>query len=139
VPNKTGINFFIESIAIIKDVAYGRTSNDLVLRITPSEITKLESPGNCEALTTTTSGTILASFRSSGIYEYTDEWHKKFNSPYPSTEAEHWAYIAESDGQVAFAITSKPRLYEGKVKYLGQTTLWLSEGNELRNVPLGER
>jgi hypothetical protein len=44
VPNKTGINFFIEEVAIVKDVAYGLTSNGLVLRITPSEITKLESP-----------------------------------------------------------------------------------------------
>jgi hypothetical protein len=139
VPNKTGINFFIEGVAIVKDVAYGRTSNGLVLRITPSEITKLESPSNCEAIATTTSGTLLASFRGSGIYEYTDEWHKKFSSPYSSTEAEHWAYIAESDGQVAFAITSMPHLYGEKVKYLGQTTLWVSEGNELRNVPLGER
>jgi hypothetical protein len=139
VPNKTGKRFFAEQIVVIRDVAYVLTRNGLIFRVTSSEIAKLDALDDCEAIVATTSGSLLASFRNSGVYEYTDGWQKRFSSPYSSTEAEHWAYLAESDGQVAFAITSKPQGYGESTKYPGQTTLWVSRGGELKAVPIGER
>jgi hypothetical protein len=139
VTNKTGENFFVEQVVLVNDVAYIRTTKGHILRITPAEITKLDAPGECEAMTVTTSGSLLASFRNSGIYEYKGGWNKKYSSPYPPAEGEHWAYLAESDGQVAFAVSPKPQLHEDRVKYINRATLWLSDGDELKAVKVGER
>ena len=139
VPNKTGKNFFSEQIAIVRDVAYVLTRDGHIFRITPSEIAKLEGPNDCEAIVVTTSGYLLASFRNSGIYEYAEGWRKRFPSPYLPTEAEHWTYLSESNGQVALAITSKPHMAgENQWKYPGQTTLWATSGGELRGMSLDQ-
>ena len=111
----------------------------LILRVTPSEMTRLDAPDGCEVIAATTTGSLLASFRNAGVYEYKEGWHKRFPSPYSSTEPEHWAYLAESDGQIAFAITSMPQGYGDSKMYRGQTTLWISRGSELKAVPIGER
>jgi hypothetical protein len=139
VTNQTGENFFVEQVVLVNDVVYTRTTKGHILRITPAEITKLDTPGECEAMTVTTSGSLLASFRNSGIYEYRDGWNKKYSSPHPPAGGEHWAYLAESDGRVAFAVSPKPQLHEDRVKYINQATLWLSEGDELKAVKVGER
>jgi hypothetical protein len=47
-----------------------------------------------------------------GIFEYADGWHKRFSPPYPQTEGKRWAYLAEHNGQVAFAITAMPNWLE---------------------------
>lgn len=140
VPNKTGKNFFAEQVAIIGDLAYVLTREGVIFRVTPNEITRLEAPEDCETIVATTAGFLLASFRHDGIYEYAAGWRKKFPSPYPPNEAEHWTYLSESNGQIALAITSKPYLdVEHQPKDPGQTTLWISSGSELKPIPIGDR
>jgi len=85
------------------------------------------------------SGNLLVSFNN-GVYEYSSGWRKKYTSPYPPSEAEHWTYLAENNGQVAIAITSMPQMAgENKWKYPGQTSLWISNVSGWKAVPLGER
>src|SRR5262245_2244478 len=138
-PNKSGIKFFTRDIVIAKEAAYLLTKDGKLLRLSSSEIAPIESLGEVEAMTITASDNLLASFHNNGIYEYADGWRKKFSAPYPITEGEHWAYLSESNGQVALAITSEPQMAgENKWKYPGQTTLWISSGSELKPIPLGE-
>jgi hypothetical protein len=139
VPNKTGKSFFAKQVVVIKDVGYILTRDGLIFRVNPTEIAALDAPGECEAIAATTSGTLLAGLRNSGVYEYAGGWQKRFSAPYSSTEAEHWSYLARSDGPTAFAITSMPKLDEDKRNYPGQTTLWISSGGELREAKVGER
>ncbi|MGZ3748870.1 MAG: hypothetical protein ACXVCD_16160 [Pseudobdellovibrionaceae bacterium] len=140
VPNKTGKNFFAEQTTVIGDVGYVLTRDGHIFRVTSSEITRLEAQNDCEAVVTTTSGNLLASFRYGGIYECADGWRSRFPCPYPPTEAEHWTHLSENSGQVAFAIISKPQMAgENQWKHPGQTTLWTSSGGELRRVSLGGR
>lgn len=132
-PNKSG-NFFTENIVIAKEAAYILTKDRRLLRLTTSEISPIESLGEIESMTVTSSGNLLVSFRNNGIYEYSDGWHKRFTSPYPPSESEHWAYLSESNGQIALAITSKSQRAGNN-----KTTLWISSGSELKAVPLAER
>lgn len=136
VPNNTGKSFFAQQVIIVGDVAYILTSEGEIFRLTPAGITEYETPGECETIAATTSGTLLASFSKLGIYEYSNGWQKRFSPPYPDTEPEHWAYLAESNGQVAFAITSKPSGEESR-KSTSQTALWVSRGDTLEVVKLG--
>ena len=135
ISNKSG-NFFTENIVIAKEAAYIITKDRRLLRLTTSDVSPIESLGEIEAMTVATSGNLLVSFRNNGIYEYSDGWNKRFTSPYPPTEPEHWAYLSESNGQVALAVTSKS---QGAGKNAGQTALWISSGSDLKAVPLGER
>jgi len=57
--------------------------------VTPDGVTRQESPDDCEAIAATTAGTLLASFRGSGIHEHVGGWQRRFPSPYPPNEAEH--------------------------------------------------
>lgn len=131
--NKSG-NFFTENIVIAKEAAYILTKDHRLLRLTTSDISPIESLGDVESMTVTSSGNLLVSFRNNGIYEYSDGWHKRFTSPYPPSEPEHWAYLSESNGQIAFAITSKSQKAGDN-----KTTLWISSGSDLKVVSLVER
>ncbi len=138
-PDKSGIKFFTKDIVVSKMAAYILTEDGELLQLTTSQISPMEVLGEVEAMTVTTAGHLLIGIRNKGIYEYSGDWRKTFSSPYPSTEGEHWAYLAESEGQVAFAITSKPTMVgQEKWKYTGQTTLWVSKGSELKEIPLGK-
>jgi hypothetical protein len=134
-PNKSG-NFFTENIVIAKETAYILTKDGRLLRVTTSDVSPIESLGEVESMTTTSSGNLLVSFRNNGIYEYANGWHKRFACPYPLTEPTHWAYLSENNGQVALAVTSKS---QGAGKNAGLTALWISSGSELKAVPLGGR
>jgi hypothetical protein len=136
VPNSSGRNFFAEQTITWNDTAYIRTRNGDILRITESEVSVLNAPGFCEAITFTSTGSLLASIRNFGIYEYTGKWNRRFE--YPLREGdEHWAYLAEANGQVAFATSSMPKLTKDyKPTYTGTTGLWFSPGDKLKRVKI---
>lgn len=137
VPNRSGEKYYAEQTVSVGNRGFLRTRQGRLLLVTQTEVTLLESPGVCEALAVTSSGNLLASFVNLRVYEYTNTWRKLFSSPYPQTEGKHWAYLTESRGQVAFAITAKPQMIgDNQWKYEGQTTLWLSTANELKVLPL---
>lgn len=136
VPNNTGKGFLAERVISVKEAAYVLTREGELLRLTPAGLTRQESPGECEAIAATTAGTLLASFVNLGVYEYATGWQKRFPPPYPDTEPERWAYLAESNGQVAFAVTAKPK-GGGRDTGPGQNALWVSSGGELKAVTVG--
>jgi hypothetical protein len=133
VPRQEGLKLSTAGVAVSGGRAFLMTEEGTLFLITPSDINPIEAPGYCEAITTTTQGTLLASFRDKGIYEFTGSWHQEFPSPYTSDQGEHWAYLAESDGRVAFAISAKPQGLINKT-YAGQTSLWLSNGPDLKQI-----
>lgn len=138
-PNKSGIKFFTKEIVVAKEAAYILTKNDEILMLSASELVPIKTLGKVEAIAAASSGNLLVSFRNDGIYEYANEWNKRFSKPYTSSEGEHLAYLTESNGQLAFAISAQPqRNGDSQVRYTGTTTLWISSGNQLTVASIGE-
>jgi hypothetical protein len=136
VPNSTGKNFFTEQAISLNDTAYIRTRNGEILCVTESGVSALNTPGFCEAITFTSAGSLLASIRNFGIYEYTGKWHRRFEYPLQEND-EHWAYLAEANGQVAFATSSMPKLTKDyKPSYTGTTGFWFSSDNKLNRIKI---
>ncbi|HNG95533.1 MAG TPA: hypothetical protein PLB32_22205 [Acidobacteriota bacterium] len=136
-PESNGLCYFAKQVLAFKDVVFILTESQQLLRLTSTEIKPIKTLGEIEAMTSTSTGTLLVSFRNQGIYEYTNDWQQKFPSPYPKTETSHWAYLSEYDGEIALAITPKPQWAgDGTWSYSGLTTLWISSGNEWKAIPL---
>ncbi len=134
-PKDSVDDFVTKEVVAGKNAAFVKTWYGTLFRVTDVEITKIGTLGEVEAMTTTTAGNLLVSFRNNGIYEYDDKWQKRFPSPYSTNEPKHFTHLAESNGQIAIAINSER---DGNFNALGQTTLWISDGNELRIASLQE-
>jgi hypothetical protein len=111
-----------------------------LLRVGQNKVTPVEIPAPCEAINSTSQGKLIASFRGAGIFILEKSWVKLLDYPYPKSEGEHRAYLAESNGMVAFATTAVPqlRLKEHKEEwyYTGTDALWVSESNQFVRVNL---
>jgi hypothetical protein len=108
VANETGLKFFADSWAVTEQRGYLCTRNGLLLKVTPRAIAKLDAPGECETLARSALGTLLASFRRTGIYEFTAGWQLRDPHPYPSGTGDYWAHLSGSGTELAFAIDGKP-------------------------------
>lgn len=131
IPNNSGINFFTKKIINGQNSAFILTYRNQLIRVTKNEISLIEPLGKVEAMTTTTKGTLLVSIENNGVYEYDSRWHKLFDSPYPSDIGEHFSYLTERDGKVAFAIN-----YSSKTKQLpcnidNSASLWIFDKDSL--------
>jgi hypothetical protein len=116
-------------------------ANGELVRIVGQEAVVIPTPGRCEAITRTTAGELLGSFTNEGIYRLDQEnrWLKLQDTPYPKSEGEHRAYLAESHGVIAFATASVPQLVSGTsdvFKSSGSDALWLTDGGAFRHVDL---
>jgi hypothetical protein len=109
-----------------------------LLRVEQNKVTPVEIPAPCEAISSTSQGKLIASFRGAGIFVLEKTWIKLFDYPYPDSEGEHRAYLAENNGIVAFATAAVPQLKRKNNKeewyYTGTDALWVSEGDRLVRV-----
>jgi len=98
----------------------------------------LATPGMCEAIAQASSGQLVASFVGQGIFVFDHgQWIRKLPYPYSTGEGEHWAYLAESNGQFAYATTSVPHYQSGdKFTYSGSNAIWVQRGERLEQVSL---
>ncbi len=143
VPNDAGIKFFAENWVVTGESGYVCTRNGLMLKVTPVVITKLDTPSECEALATTESGNLLASFRGKGIYEYSTDWQRRAAHPYPSGNGEYWAYVSGNGEELAFAIDGKPVIdkehssgTDMKFTRNAPTSLWFTHGKEFQRIEI---
>jgi hypothetical protein len=141
IPNGSGVKFFAENWVVADETGYVRTRDGVVLKVTPQGITKLAVPGECETLAATESGSLLASFRSKGIYEYTAGWRLRAPHPYPSGNGEYWAHLSGHGKELAFAIDGKPVVDKehssgSEMKFIrnAPTALWYSQGTEFQRI-----
>ena len=89
------------------------------------------------------SGTVLASFRAAGIYEYRSGWQRLAPHPYPGGRGEYWLHIAGDGKRLAVAVEGKPVVdrdhsspTEMKFTQNAPTALWLFEGHAWREMSL---
>jgi hypothetical protein len=135
--------FFVDQVVALDDRACLRTGDGQLRWASRAGVSELKALGRCDAVTTTTAGKLLASFRGVGIHVLEgDTWKRLFDDPCPAGEREHWAYLAEHNGQVAYATTSVPQLDKSagfdpknpKWTRTGTDALWVSQADRL--VPL---
>jgi hypothetical protein len=143
IANDSGLKFFAENWVVADQSGYVCTRKGELLKIAPQAITKLDAPGECETLARSASGTLLASFRRVGTYEYTTAWRLLAANPYPSGAGDYWAHLSGSGTELAFAIDAKPVVDKSKtsdadMKFTrnAPTALWFSEGAEFRPVEI---
>lgn len=127
---------FAEIVATAESV-YVRAEDGTLFSLTAGAATAVEIPGKCEAIARTSGGGLLASFKDEGIHALTnDDWQLKAPYPYGPEEGEHWAFLAEDGGAIAYATSSAPQLVGGRPSYSGTTALWVLQGTQLRRVAL---
>jgi len=125
VPTTAGNIVAAEMIAL-PSAAFVRTAGTgEVLRIEPDRMTRLPTPGVCEALARSSEGRLLASLVEKGIYELTDagEWILRHPCPYAPGESGRVVHLAEEGGNVALATNEDPPDTSGQGRR-GITALW---------------
>lgn len=143
VTNDSGLKFFADDWVTANQSGYVCTRKGELLKVTPQAITRLDSPGECEALARGESDALLASIRRTGIYEFTRSWQLRAPHPYPSGTGDYWAHLSGSGAELAFAIDGKPivdksRSFGTDMKFIqnAPTALWFSRGAEFRAVEI---
>jgi hypothetical protein len=152
ITNLTGASFNIEQVVPAGTNAYLRTYYGNVLKMESDQISLLKAPGFCEALTATTAGKLLASFNNFGIYEFSDQWHQIYDTPFTTRLSgrwkplaggrttrlgQRWVHLAEDDGKIAIAFERHPneRINSTDSVYDIFASLWVSKGQGLEPVP----
>jgi hypothetical protein len=119
-----GGRFLAEQWVVAGGSGYIRSKDGSLLRVTAKGITKLDTPGECETLTTSSAGTLLTSIRRKGIYEYAGQWKLRASSPYASGSGDYRAYLAESTGELAYAVSANPVI--DKEHSAGMNIKWMT-------------
>jgi hypothetical protein len=141
VRSKPGLRFMVDSSTVADDAGYICTTTGDLLRVTTEQVTKLDTPGECEALASV-SGKLVAGFRRKGIYEYQgDKWYLRAAHPYPSGEGKYWSHLAGDGAQLSYAITGKPVVdrtassgRDMKFTRTAPRALWVLLGPEFQQV-----
>lgn len=134
--------FSFAQVVTIGDAVYVRTEEGDLLHVSPLSMEEVETPGLCKAIAMTSDGRLLASFYNKGIFVFDKTWVRLFASPYPSGEDKYLAYLAEYEGQVAYATKSVPQLIDplgSTFNFVGTDALWISKGETLEQVTLDPR
>lgn len=134
VTNISHFVFFAEETIAAAKAGYIRTRRGDILEVTDASIRRLSTPGKCEAITTTASGSLLACFHNLGVYELSNGWERRFPTPYPTTEGEHWVHLAQSDREIALSVSPIPRLVGDKTVYDSSAALWVFDGQKLQRA-----
>jgi hypothetical protein len=141
IPNNSGTKFLADNWASADGAAYICATSGILFRVSPQAVTKPEAPGKCETLASTSSHTLLASFRNKGIYEYKGKWVLRAAHPYPSGTGDYWTYLSENGSEIALAIVAKPvvdkqRSSRTNMKFTRNASngLWICTGSEFHSV-----
>jgi len=123
------------------EAGYLRTRDGDVIRVDRGGVRRVAQPAPCDALTRTSDGELLASFVGKGIYQYdAGEWRLRCPTPYGPEEGEHWAFLAEEKGRIAFATTEYETVVDwekGTRSWSGTSAIWVLKDKALERVRLG--
>ena len=141
VTNQSHFVFFAQQSVSAGKTGYIRTSRGDLMEITNDLALRLPTPGKCESITVSSSGSLIASFHNLGVYELKNGWKLLFKVPYPLTEGEHWVHLAKGDGQIALSVSPVPQLVaeknnsDYKTVYNSSAALWIFDGQKVKKIP----
>ena len=129
----------IQNAVVVSDELFLLGDGDRLVQVKDDGVREFSTPGPTEAIAITSKGKLLASFRGMGVYEFDNGWKQRVSSPYGPEEGEHFAYLAEENGSIAFATSQMPQLRSAsrnEWEYTGTTALWISKSDKFTRVRL---
>ncbi|MBP9902946.1 MAG: hypothetical protein KBH45_15905, partial [Verrucomicrobia bacterium] len=143
VTNNEG-KFFAEESAVGNGKGYLRTEKGELFEVIETGISRLKTPGTCEAIAASPTGTLLASFRGLGVFELKEEWQQLLTSPYSNSQRDYEVRLAAQVGCIALAVRpqSQRQLSGANPAHNSTATLvcnpvmWISQGQEWKRVSL---
>lgn len=100
----------IEQVITASNGIFIRGGNGELLQIKNNMVVELDTPAYCESIAQTTKGKLIATFRRTGIYILDGVFIKVLDIP----KDNHWIYLAENNGNIAFAATDALWIFDGK-------------------------
>lgn len=101
VSNTAAKPIYFEQAVPLGKRAFMRSDEGEIYQVDSTGIVKLMVPGKCEALTATSSGTLLASFCDLGVYEWAQDWTLRFKFPNLQTNVVNYVSVVEDNGKIA--------------------------------------
>jgi hypothetical protein len=145
VTNKDG-ELFAEEAAALREKGYLRTAKGDLFEVTGTAVSKLKTPGACEAIAPSADGTLLASFHGLGVFGLKEDWHKLLESPYADSERDFEVRLAAQRGCIALTVSPQPRFPPGGAKplpsspstwvYNSRPGIWIAHGQEWKPVAI---
>jgi len=136
-PEKMRLPYEFDNMFTTPEGAYIRARDGRLFLIGTKNVQILETPGRCEAIAQTSTGKLLASFVDRGIFLLDNgRWEQQAAYPYGPQEGEHRAFLAESNGQIAYATTSVRKRQAGETIYSRPAALWILRAGKLERVIL---
>jgi hypothetical protein len=134
ITNRAG-QFFTETFLTVADTGFVGTKAGSVVKVTESEVSKIDGAGICEAMARDKDGSVFGSFVGVGICELqNDRWKLVMKSPYSDQEQDHEIYLAASGGRIAVAVVPNDPIRSGN---LSRPQLVVSEGREWKPLITG--
>ena len=135
------VNAETRESVVVGGMAYLRSEDGALFRITEEQMVRLETPAPCDAITQTSTGALLASFGRAGIYlRIADKWELRAESPAGANDGKRWAHLAENAGEIAFVTAPIPDL-EGssyRTVYSAKAGIWILSGGNFEKVDFGK-
>jgi hypothetical protein len=142
VTNKDGM-LIAKETAALRQKGYLRTAKGDLFEVTKTAVSKVETPGACEAIAPSADGTLLASFHGLGVFELKEDWHKLLESPYADSERDFEVRLAAQRGCIALAVNPQPQFPSGALAsspstwvYNSRPGLWIAQGQEWKPVAI---
>ena len=143
VTNNDG-KFIAEEAMAIKDKGYLRTTKAELFEVAETGVSKVKTPGACEAIAQSSDGTLLASFHGLGVFELKGDWHKLLDNPYAAAEGDFKVLLAAHRECIALAVVPQPQyplqprpsLSLPSRIYNSHPGLWVAQGQEWKAVTI---
>lgn len=109
IPNAEGLRFEAVSSVVEDETGLICTKNGRVVKVTRQKVEEIPAPGVCEVVATGSGGRMLGSFKSKGLFSYSNgSWAKVLEALYASGAGEYRAGIAEDGNELAYDIDASP-------------------------------
>lgn len=141
-----GDRFITEDAVGTREDGYLRTVNGELLEVSEKGISRITTPGFCEAIAPSGDGALLARFQGIGIFELRQDWRKLLPCPYDESRIEYHVHLAAMRGAIALAIShqsrpvpSLPQLSPNAPASTVQSpgaALWVSQGQVWKPVKI---
>lgn len=130
VPNPMGYSFFVKEVASGVSKAYVLTYQNELFSVGSNGLEQLPSPGTVDKILQTNSERLLVALVNGEILEFNGEWKKMTAKPLVSEGSKKFAYLAEHDGKIGYAISGYDLTVLDDCSIRGQSALWVIQGEQ---------
>lgn len=138
--------FLTERWTSASGAGYICTRTGDLLQVRTAGVRRLDAPGRCETVTTSSDGKLLTSLRRTGVYEFQDSWIMRSKHPH-TAGGDYWTYLAGKPDEVAIVVRPRPVIDPSikidapsvDIRFIrnAQPGFWLIRGQDITAVKIG--